>query len=184
MAVTQTRMSTVVTVLCGVVFGWCLASVRPSPLRASASGGDRLRESVVATGPVMIRFDEGVKSAVATDALYFLDYSGGRLLATIPTYRQTTKSLNLIDTFEERDLIADFGLDLDSPNPPHFLMTTGSLGAYTEGWAPLYVFETTTNRVGIYRLHTQQTVGKSARPRFELIELKSFARGSAPAQSR
>ena len=27
---------------------------------------------------------------------------------------------------------------------PHFLMTTGALGQYSEGWAPLFVFETTT----------------------------------------
>jgi hypothetical protein len=183
MAVPQIRMPTVLTVLCGVVLGWTLAGIRPTPLRASA--GDRWGDSVVATGPVMIRFDEGTKSAVATDALYFLDYTGARLLATIPTYRQTTKSLNLIDGFEERDLIADFKLDLDGPNKsPHFLMTTGSLGAYTEGWAPLYVFETTTRRVGIYRLQTQQTVGKPTRPRFELVELRSFAAGNSTGPDR
>ena len=63
-------------------------------------------------------------------------------------------------------------------------MTTGSLGAYTEGWAPLYVFETTTQRVGIYRLQTQQTVGKPSRPRFELVELRSFAEGITAGASR
>jgi hypothetical protein len=173
MAVSQMRMPTVVTVLCGVAFGWCLASVRPTPLAASA--GDHSGDYVVASGPVMVRFDEGTKSAIATDALYFLDWKGGRLLATIPTYRQTTKSLSLIDTFEERDLVADFKLDLDAAERPRFLMTTGSLGAYTEGWAPLYVFETTTKRVGTYRLQTQQTVGNPSRPRFELVELRSFA---------
>ncbi len=182
MAVSQMRMPTIVTLFCGVIFGWCLASIRPAPLRASA--GDRWGESVVATGPVMVRFDEGTKSAIATDALYFLDYKGGRLLATIPTYRQTTKSLNLIDTFEERNLIADFRLELDGSHDPHFLMTTGSLGAYTEGWAPLYVFETTTNRVGVYRLQTQQTIGKSPRPRFELVELRSYAKPSAASPNR
>jgi len=162
--------------------GWLLASLRPTPIRASA--GDRWGESVVATGPVMVRFDEGAKSAIPTDALYFLDYKGGRLLATIPTYRQTTKSLSLIDAFEERDLVADFKLDLDTGPRPHFLMTTGSLGAYTEGWAPLYVFETTTNRLGIYRLQTQQTAGKPSQPRFELVELRSFARGDAAKPNR
>lgn len=176
MAVSQVRIPTVVTVVCGVILGWCLAIVRPAPLRASA--GDRRGETVVATGPVMIRFDEGTKSAIATDALYFLDYDGGRLMATIPTYRQTTNGLSLIDHFEERDLIADFGLDLDGSASPRFVMTTGSLGAYTEGWAPLYVFETTTKRVGIYRLQTQQTLGKSSRPKFELVQLRSYAKAN------
>ena len=36
--------------------GWALASFRPVPLQASA--GDRSGESIVATGPVLVRFDE------------------------------------------------------------------------------------------------------------------------------
>jgi hypothetical protein len=168
------RIPTIAGAIAGVFLGWILASFRPAPLRASA--GDRAGESVVATGPIMVRFDEGTKSAIPTDALYYLDYKRGRLLATIPTYRQTTKALNLIDTFEERDLVADFKLDLDTGQRPRFLMTTGSLGAYTEGWAPLYVFETTTNQLAIYRLQTQQTVGKPSRSRFELVELRSIGK--------
>ncbi len=182
MALSQMRVPTVVAVAGGVVLGVLLASLRPAPMRASA--GDRSGDSVVATGPVMVRFDEGTKSAIPTDALYFLDYKGGRLMATIPSYRQTTKSLSLIDAFEERNLVADFKLDLDTGPRPHFLMTTGSLGAYTEGWAPLYVIETTTKQVGIYRLQTQQTVGKSAKSRFELVELRALARGDVTNSSR
>ena len=55
--------------------GWGLASLRPAPLHASA--GDRSGESIVATGPVMVRYDEAAKGPVALDALYFLDYKGG-----------------------------------------------------------------------------------------------------------
>ncbi len=182
MALFQMRIPTVVAVAGGVILGLLLGSLRPAPIRASA--GDRYKESVVATGPVMVRFDEGTKSAIPTDALYFLDYKGGRLLATIPTYRQTNRSLSLIDAFEERNLVADFKLDLDTGPSPRFLMTTGSLGAYTEGWAPLYVFETTTNQVGIYRLQTQQSVGKSVKSRFELVDLRSLPKGNAPKSSR
>jgi len=179
------RVPTVVAVAGGVVLGLLLSSLpslRPTPIRASA--GDRFGESVVTTGPVMVRFDEGTKAAIPTDALYFLDYKGGRLMATIPTYRQTTKALSLIDGFEERDLVADFKLDLDTGPSPHFLMTTGSLGAYTEGWAPLYVFETTTRQVGIYRLQTQQTAGKASKSRFELVELQSLPRSDATNRGR
>ena len=67
-----------------------LASLRPAPLRAGA--GDRSGESIVATGPVLVRYDEGVKSPMPLDAVYFLDYKAGRLLATIPTYRQSATS--------------------------------------------------------------------------------------------
>ncbi len=182
MAVSQMRVPTVVAVVGGIILGGLLASLRPTPIRASA--GDRLGESVVATGPVMVRFDEATKTAIPTDALYFLDYEGGRLLATIPSYRQTTKALSLIDGFEERDLVADFKLDLDTGPRPRFLMTTGSLGAYTDGWAPLYVFETSTQKLGIYRFQTQQTVGKPSTARFELIELRSLPRSAVPNTKR
>ena len=120
--------------------------LRPAPLRAAS--GDRSGESVVATGPVFVRYDESAKAAIPLDAVYFLDYKGGRLLATVPTFRQSTSSTQLIEAFAERDLVADFKLDLESGAAPRFLMTTGSLGPYTSGWAPFYVFETTTSQVG------------------------------------
>ena len=91
--------------------GWALASFRPVPLQASA--GDRSGESIVATGPVLVRYDEAAKGPVALDAVYFLDYKGGRLLATVPSFRQTTTATRLIEPFSERDLVADFKLDLD-----------------------------------------------------------------------
>ncbi len=61
------------------------AAVRTRPLQASA--GDRAGERIVATGPVMMRYDDSTKTPIALDALYFLDHQGGRLLATVPTYR-------------------------------------------------------------------------------------------------
>ena len=65
-------------------------------------------------------------------------------------------------------------------------MTTGALGPYSAGWAPLYVFETTTNQVGIYRVQVQQTVGTAptTRPQFDLVELRSFAKTATAAQPR
>ena len=72
-----------------------------------------------------------------------------------------------LGAFAERDLVADFKLDLDNGPRPHFLMTTGALGSYSAGWAPLYVFETTTSQLVIYRIH-QQTVGTTASTRLEL----------------
>src|SRR5262249_18723747 len=80
MDVPGARIPTAVVLLTGVVLGWLLASFRPVPARAGA--GDRSGESILATGPVLVRFDEGAKAAIPLDALYFLDYKGGRLMAT------------------------------------------------------------------------------------------------------
>jgi hypothetical protein len=170
------RISTSVVLLVGIVIGWALSNLRPAALHAGA--GDRLGESAVATGPVMVRYDEGTKSPLALDAVYFLDYKGGRLLATVPALRQTTAATKVIERFLERDLVADFKLDLDTGGRPHFLMTTGALGPYSAGWAPLYVFETTTSQVGVYRVQVQQTIGtaRTARQQFDLVELRSFAK--------
>jgi hypothetical protein len=173
------RMPVSVVLAIGVLLGWTLANFRPAPARASA--GDRSGDSIVATGPVLVRYDEGTKSPIALDALYFLDFKGGRLLATIPTYRQFGASTRLIESFEERDLVADFKLDLDTGPRPHFLMTTGALGSYSAGWAPLYVFETSTSQVGVYRVSAQQGLAGPSQGRFELVELRSYAK-AAPAE--
>jgi hypothetical protein len=170
----HSQIPTAVALVIGVVLGWVLAVMRPAPLRAG--GGDRSGESAVATGPVFVRYDEGAKAAIPLDAVYVLDYKGGRLLATIPIFRQSTSSTQVIDTFVERDLVADFKLDLESGATPRFLMTTGSLGPYTSGWAPLFVFETTTNQVAVYRIQMQESTKKGSRPRFELLELRSYAK--------
>ncbi len=149
-----------------------------------ASAGDRSGEVLVATGPVLLRWDEGLKTAVPTDALYVLDYKGGRLMATVPTFQQSTNSTHVIEPFSERDLVADFKLDLDTGPRPRFLMVTGSLGVNSAGWAPLYVFETNTSQIGVYRMQIQQTIGLPKRPRFDLVELRSYARRSGAAQGQ
>jgi hypothetical protein len=180
--------------LVGVFAGWVLASLRPAPAHArggAISGlettelrqvlallraGTRGGESIVTTGPVFIRYDEAAKAPIPLEAVYVLDYRAGRLFATIPIFRQTAKSTEIIEKFVERDLVADFKLE-QAPEPgPHFLMTTGTLGPYTSGWAPLYVFETTTRQVGVYRLQFQQSSAKSSRPRFELVEVLSYGK--------
>ena len=107
---------------------------------------------------MLVRYNEGTKVQIPQDALYYLDYKGGRLLATIPSFRQSVGATQMLDRFAERDLVADFKIDLDNGPRPHFLMTTGALGSYSEGWAPLFVFESTTNQVAVYKL-TQQNGG-------------------------
>ena len=53
--------------------------------RLNAGSGDRLGESIVTTGPVLVRYDKATESSLPLDAVYILDYKGGRLVATLPT---------------------------------------------------------------------------------------------------
>jgi hypothetical protein len=161
--------------LIGLAIGWVLAR-SPTPT-LMAHGSDRAGESILTAGPIMIRYDEGTKVPISQDALYYLDYKGGRLLATIPAMQQSLGSTKMLDAFAERDLVADFKLDPDNGPKPHFLMTTGALGTYSGGWAPLYVFETATNQVAIYRIE-QVRQGQSTQAKFELLELRTV---KAPA---
>jgi hypothetical protein len=156
----------------GLIVGTIVSGTR-SP-RLIAGGGDRSGDSIVATGPVTIGYDEGLKVQIPHEAVYLLDYKGGRLLATIPSYRKGVGPAKLVDSFVERDLVADFKLDLETGPKPHFLMTSGGLGAYSAGWAPLYVFETVSNQLAIYRVQTY-IVGTNSKPKFELVQLLPYA---------
>jgi hypothetical protein len=156
----------------GVVLGWFLAGFRARP--AWATAGDRAGECITATGPVLMQYDESTKSPIPLEAVYFLDYKGGRLLATVPSYKQTGGRTQILDEFAERDLTADFKLDLSGGPRPRFAMTTGGLGRFSSGWAPLYVFETTSSQVGVYRIQVGQSYGSNLAPQFELVEMRSY----------
>jgi len=171
MAEPRRSLSTALTLTFGLALGWFGASHRPTIARSL--GGDHAVEDSVATGPVTIEYNENTKVQASLDALYYLDWRGGRLLASVPTYRQTSAATQVLDGFVERDLIVDFKIDPEKPSP-HFLMTVGALGAFGSGWAPLFVFESTTKQVAVYRVQSQ-TIGSKSRPKFDLIELKSFA---------
>jgi hypothetical protein len=179
MDVSRSRIRIIMALAAGVLLGWLSAGVRPTPMQASA--GDRAGECIVATGPVLMQYDDTTKAPIPLEALYFLDYKGGRLLATVPTYRMAGTKMQLIDDFAERDLVADFHLDPDVGPRPRFLMTTGSLGRYSAGWAPLYVFETTTGQVGIYRMQVGQSSGTNAPSLFELVDLRRYTKASGGA---
>jgi hypothetical protein len=91
--------------------------------------------------------------------------------------------MELIDGFVERDLLEDFKLDPDARPKPRFLMATGSLGRYSSGWAPLYVFETTTGQVAVYRMQVGQRYGEGASGRFDLVQVRRYHKGEgAPAR--
>lgn len=156
----------------GIVLGWLLAAFQPRSMQGSS--GDRAGECVLATGPVLQQYDDSTKASIPLDAVYFLDYKGGRLLATIPTYRAEGTKTQILDGFAERDLVADFKLDLGAGARPRFLMTTGSLGRYSAGWAPLYVFETTSGQVAVYKMQVGGAYGSGAPGQFELLEVRRY----------
>jgi hypothetical protein len=170
----RSRIPIVLALGVGVVFGWAGSGFRATPMRASTT--DRAGECIVAAGPVLMQYDDTSKAPIPLEALYFLDYNGGRLLATIPSYRMVGTKMELIDGFIERDLVADFKLDLGAGARPRFLMTTGSLGRYSSGWAPLYVFETTTGQVAVYRMQVGQKYGETASGQFDLVQLRRYHR--------
>lgn len=176
----QSRAGLVTVLGIGMAMGWLISGFQARPLQAGAV--DRSGEYVVATGPVLVQYDEGTKSPIALEALYFLDYKGGRLMATIPSYRAEGVKTQIIDGFAERDLVADFKLEAGAR--PRFAMTTGSLGRYTAGWAPLYVFETTTGQVAVYRMQVGQSYGTAPSSQFELIEIRPYINRTAGAPPR
>ena len=141
--------------------------------RAFSGGADRVGDYAVTTAPVMLEYNERTKIQAPQDAIFFLDYRAARLVMSIPNYRQTGGKTQLIDGFAERDLVADFKLGESSPQP-HFVMTSGALGARGIGWAPLYVFETTSRQVAVYKVE-QLAVGSKSKPKFELLEVQTFA---------
>lgn len=181
MPLSRARVPGAIALGVGVLLGWGLAQAPSKLVRAHAS--DRSGESVLMSGPIQVRYNEGAKVQIPQDALYYLDYKAGKLLAAIPMFRQSLGTTKLIDTFVERDLVADFKLELDNGARPHFLMTTGSLGSYSDGCALLYVFESTTSQVAVYKVQPQ-TVGLVSKPRFELVEVRTIANPAASAPTR
>ena len=97
------------------LFAGCfLTFVRPAIL--FADGVDRAGETIIATGPLHVRYDEATQAPIPLEALYVLDYKNGRLRGSVPTFRQSTGSTTIIESFVERDLAADFKIDLDLGN--------------------------------------------------------------------
>jgi hypothetical protein len=169
----------------GYLAGWMTSHVATPQLRAG--GGDRWGDSILTAGSISTQFHEGLKVQVTQDALYFLDYRGGRLLATVPNTIVTASAIKptgttkMLGEFAERDLAADFKIDPAVGPTPHFLMTPMSLGmssGLVAGVSPLCIVETTTSQVALYQVD-QTNVGATSKIRIELKELKSMGKAEA-----
>ncbi len=167
-------------VVAGLALGWSLASARLP--RLLADGTDRWNDRIVTSGPIAVERNK-LNIQVAQDAIYYLNYTNGRLLASVPTYKQTASGIEMLTDWAERDLVRDF--EIKPGMNPHFLMTTASLGFRSEGWAPLYVFETETGQVATYRIVQQATPGTD-RPNFQLLDRRTdprLAKATPPSTS-
>jgi hypothetical protein len=192
----RTRLAMVLPLSTGLVAGLLLAGPRPARLSAESSSS-RSGECVSVAGPVEVQQHPIDKGQITHDGVYWLDYRAARLFAAIPdpgvefqTLSGVSKVMKKLDprrnrpsegggspkkvveSIAERELIRDFGL---KPGvEPHFLMNTASLGTFGGGEAALYVFETTTKQVAVYRVVTGK-VGAETRTRLDLVQLKGYA---------
>ena len=162
----------VLGMLGGLVLGWLAASHSTPSVRAGQA--DRSGESILATGPISVEMDQVTRQLRTSDAVYYLDYAGGQLMATIPSLQQTVAGTQILGDFAVRDLVADFQPPRGAT--PRFVMTVGQLGLGTgTGWAPLFVLETQTKKVATYRLTPGPLrPGGDQPPTFELLELKQL----------
>jgi hypothetical protein len=188
------RPAPALILMCGLALGWIGASGRGPQVRAGdprlgpkgeASSASRC---LAMSGPVLLMKHPSLNNAaVPLEAVYYLDYEGARLLAAVPTFKldpagpgskPVANGNRLATEFAERDLLADFqirpGVD------PQFHMTVCRLGSNDLGWAPLYVFESTTGQMATYRV-TPQSVGTSSKPKFELLDRRPLPASSLPA---
>jgi hypothetical protein len=166
------RIVLALTLAAGLGLGYAAGSARVPRLEADTA--DRWEERVLVSGPISIEVNK-MGAQVSQDALYYLNYNSGRLLASVPSVRASQGGTEILSEFAERDLVRDF--DLKPGARPHFLMTTANLGLRSEGWAPLFVFETESGQVATYRVVPQAVQGTNpARPQFLLLERRKDPR--------
>lgn len=155
----------------GVLLGTALNG-RPGS-RLMAGAGDRPDAAIVMTAPFATEVHARSKASITNDAVYYLNYSRGYLLAAVPLLTKTAGSARILSDLGERDLLKDFSIPRGTE--PHFTMAAGNLGANGEGWAALYVFETTTGQVAVYHVEQQLRAGSSA-PLIVLVEKRTDPR--------
>lgn len=170
-----------------LVLGALLIGARPSSLRADGTASVAPGPAVgsgcqVASGPIAMLPDAN-KNYYPIEAVYYLDYGGGRLLAGIPSGMSSVRegaaanAERITTEFAERDLAADFQIPRNVA--PRFLMTVARMSLANGGWAPLYVFEAATGQVATYKV-VPEMVGTANRTKILLVERKSLAKSALP----
>ena len=149
-----------------------LVQVRSYASSAPHADASTAIEVASASGPITVQTTMD-KTQVALDAVYWLESSarGANLFTALPEVRKTTAGTQMIGEVASRDLAADF--KLPTGTTPHFLVNTASLGAGGMGMSALFVIETTTKQLGIYRAYPSATVD-GARPTIERLQVKPY----------
>ena len=165
----RSALSFGIVFVAGISTGWLLTG-GASPKFLLANGGDRWGDRALTSGAITIESagDDKHPISIPLDALYYINYSTGKLYATVPTILQNVSGAHAQTDFAERDLLADFAI---KPGvTPHFLMTTAGLGGRSLGWAPLFVIETETGQIATYKVEVQMKGGTTTQ--FQLLDRK------------
>ncbi|HQR42892.1 MAG TPA: hypothetical protein PLX97_09415 [Gemmatales bacterium] len=124
----------------GVALGWFMNARQPAYAGGST---DRHDDFVMATGPVNQTLVNSAQfQSAALDGLWVLDYKSGKLQASAIN-RKTGKMSGI----SEVDLVKEF--EIAPRANVHFMMTTGSV---IKGQSVLYLMETTTGKLGVYSM--------------------------------
>jgi hypothetical protein len=149
-----------------------LVQVRSYATPAPPGDDSAATETISASGAITLQLSMD-KTQVPLDAVYWLESSprGTTLYTAIPEIRKTAKNTQMVGDVASRDLGPDFKL---SPGmTPHFLVNTASLGANGMGMSALFIMETTTKQLGIYRAYPRATV-QGAKPAIDLLQVKPY----------
>jgi hypothetical protein len=167
-------------VVAGFLAGWLVAGARPRPV--AAGGGDRPDAATVTTATIAVEANPKLGVQFNTDAVYYLNYSRGFLYVAVPMPNNQVGAVGrILSDFGERDLLKDFALPPGAT--PHFAMASGQLGMLSSGFAPLYVFESTTGQLAVYRTEPQFK-SRSSAPTLVLLEKRDDPRLGRGATSR
>ena len=129
-------------------------------------------EAVSAVGSLTIQMTPD-KTQVPLDAIYCVESNaqGSTLFTAVPEVRKTGTSTQMIGDVAGRSLVNDF--KLPAGTTPKFMINTASLGAPGMGMAALFIQETTTKKLAVYRVSPQSTVN-GTKPTIELLQIKTY----------
>lgn len=155
----------------GLALGWMLNNRQPVFAGGST---DRHEDFIMATGPInqTLTINSNQSQNVELDGVWILDYKSGKLLATTMN-RQTGKMI----AFGEVDLVKEF--EIAPRANVHFVMTTGLV---IRGQSVLYLMETTTGKVAVYSMFTDEFSqgNRSERILIRRHDMASIRTGTVP----
>lgn len=171
MSIRRTWMPVSLAMITGFALGWCLNSRQPV---LAGGNTDRHEDFIMATGPINQALTNNNNQFLQAelDGVWLLDYKSGKLLATTMN-RQTGKTVS----FGEVDLVREF--DIAPRANVHFIMSTGMV---VKGQSVLYLMETTTGKLGVYSMVSNESSpgSNSERILIRRHDMTSIRTGATP----